>query len=289
MRVFVTGATGFIGSAVTAGLVDAGHQVLGLARSDSSAAALDAAGTEIVRGTIEDLDVLRTAASASDGVVHLAFHHDLGQHEEAARAELAAVETVGDALAGTGRPLVIASGGPVGTEQDTLPASGSPRVAAAQAALGLAARGVRSSVVRLAPTVHDEETCGMVQQLIGAARRTGFSGYLGNGANCWPSVHRLDAARLFRLALEQAPAGSVLHGVGEEGVPLLAIAEAVGRHLDVPTKAVAPEDAVAHFGFLARILGNDMTASNTFTRELLGWQPVHRGLLEDLDQGCYFA
>ncbi|MER5549394.1 SDR family oxidoreductase [Streptomyces sp. NPDC002589] len=289
MRVLVTGATGFIGSVVTAELIGAGHQVLGLARSDASAAALTTAGAEVVRGTIEDLDILHTTAAECDGVVHLAFHHDLSQHEAAARAELAAIETFGDALAGTGRPLVVASGGPVGTEQDTLPASGSPRIAGARAALALAERGVRSSIVRLAPTVHDESTCGMVQQLIGTARQKGFSGYLGDGANRWPSVHRLDTARLFRLALEHAPAGSVLHGVGEEGVPLRAIAEAIGRHLDVPVKAVTAEDAAAHFGFLARILGNDMPASNTLTRELLDWQPVHPGLLQDLDQGRYFG
>lgn len=289
MRVLVTGATGFIGSAVTAELLGAGHQVVGLARSDASAAALAAAGAEVVRGTIEDLDVLRATAAECDGVVHLAFHHDLSQHEAAARAELAAIETFGDALAGTDRPLVVASGGPVGTEQDTLPASGSPRIAGARAALALAERGVRSSIVRLAPTVHDESTCGMVQQLIGTARQKGFSGYLGDGANRWPSVHRLDAARLFRLALEEAPAGTVLHGVGEEGVPLRGIAEAIGRHLDVPVKAVTAEDAAVHFGFLARILGNDMPASNALTRELLDWQPVHPGLLQDLDQGRYFA
>ncbi|WP_369394832.1 SDR family oxidoreductase [Streptomyces sp. CG1] len=289
MRVLVTGASGFIGSAVTAELIGAGHQVLGLARSDASAAALTAAGAEAVRGTIEDPDILRTAAAECDGVVHLAFHHDLSQHEAAARAELAAVETFGDALAGTDRPLVIASGGPVGTEQDTPPASGSPRIAGAQAALAQAERGVRSSIVRLAPTVHDADTCGMVQQLIGTARTKGFSGYLGDGANRWPSVHRLDAARLFRLALEQAPAGSVLHGVGEEGVSLRAMAEAIGRHLDVPVKAVEAQDAAAHFGFLARILGNDMTASNALTRELLGWHPVNPGLLEDLDLGRYFG
>ncbi|MQS16137.1 SDR family oxidoreductase [Streptomyces kaniharaensis] len=289
MRVLVTGASGFIGSAVLTELIGAGHQVLGLARSDASAAAVTAAGAEAVHGTIEDLDALRAAAAGCDGVVHLAFHHDFARHQEAARAESAAVEAFGEALAGTDRPLVIASGGPVGTERDMPPATGSPRVAAARAALSLAERGVRSSVVRLAPTVHDASTCGMVQQLIGIAREKAVSGYLGDGANRWPSAHRLDAARLFRLALEQAPAGSVLHGVAEEGVPLRAIAEAIGRHLDVPVKAVAAEDAAAHFGFLARILGNDMTASCALTRELLGWQPVHPGLLDDLDQGRWFG
>ncbi|MDT0465386.1 SDR family oxidoreductase [Streptomyces gibsoniae] len=289
MRVFVTGASGFIGSALVSDLIDAGHHVLALARSDASAAALSAAGAEVRRGTIEDLDVLRAAAAEAEGVVHLAFNHDFSQHEAAARAELAAVEAFGGALEGSGRPLVVASGGPVGSEQDTPPASGSPRIAGAQAALALAERGVRSSVVRLAPTVHDDSACGLVQQLVATARQKGVSGYLGDGANRWPSVHRLDAARLFRLALEKAPAGSVLHGVGEEGVTIRAVAEVIGRHLDVPVTVVAAEDAAAHFGFLARILGNDMPASNALTRELLGWQPARPTLLEDLDRGHYFG
>ncbi|WP_406168406.1 SDR family oxidoreductase [Streptomyces sp. NBC_00996] len=288
MRVFVTGASGFIGSALVPDLIAAGHQVVGLARSDASAAALTGAGAEVRRGTVEDLDGLRAGAAESDGVVHLAFHHDFTQHEAAARAELRAIETFGEALEASDRPLVIASGGPVGGEQDASLASPSPRNAGARAALALAERGVRSSIVRLAPTVHDHSTCGMVATLAGIAREKGVSGYLGDGTNHWPSVHRLDAAPLFRLALEKAPAGSVLHAVGEEGVPLRAIAEVIGRHLNAPVTPVAAEDAGAHFGFLARILGLDMSASSTLTRELLGWQPTHPGLLHDLDSGHHF-
>ncbi|MER8041287.1 3-beta hydroxysteroid dehydrogenase [Streptomyces sp. NPDC094032] len=237
-----------------------------------------------------DLDGLRAAAAEAEGVVHLAFDHDFARHAAAAAgAELAAIEAFGGALEGSGRPLVVASGGPVGSEQDTPPAAGSPRIAGGRAALALAGRGVRSSVVRLAPTVHDDRACGLVQQLVATARQKGVSGYLGDGANRWPSVHRLDAARLFRLALEKAPAGSVLHGVGEEGVRIRAVAEVIARRLDVPLAPVATEDAAAHFGFLARILGNDMTASNTLTRQLLNWRPTRPTLLEDLDRGQYFG
>lgn len=288
MRVFVTGASGFIGSALVPDLIAAGHQVVGLARSDASAAALTAAGAEVRRGTVEDLDGLRVGAAESEGVIHLAFNHDFTQHEAAARAELCAIETFGDALEGSDRPLIIATGGPVGSEHDAPPVSASPRNAGAQAALALAERGARSSIVRLAPTVHDQSKRGLVGQLVDIAREKGVSGYLGDGSNRWPSVHRLDAARLFRLAVEKAPAGSVLHGVGEEGVTIRAIAEVIGSHLNVPVTAVAAEDATAHFGFLARILGLGMPASNTLTRELLGWQPTHPGLLDDLDNGHHF-
>ncbi|NUL05717.1 SDR family oxidoreductase [Streptomyces lunaelactis] len=288
MRVFVTGASGFIGSALVPDLIAAGHQVVGLARSDASAAALTAVGAEVRRGTVEDLDSLRAGAAESEGVIHLAFNHDFTQHEAAARAELRAIETFGDALEGSDRPLVIATGGPVGTEQDAPPASASPRNAGALAALALAERGVRSSIVRLAPTVHDQSKRGLVGQLVDIAREKGVSGYLGDGFNRWPSVHRLDAARLFRLAVEKAPAGSVLHGVGEEGVAIRAVAEVIGRHLNVPVTAVAAEDAGAHFGFLSRLIGLDMQASNALTRELLGWQPTHPGLIDDLDNGHHF-
>ncbi len=295
MRVFVTGASGFIGSAVVPELIGAGHQVVGLARSDASADALAAAGAEARRGDLADLDALRVGAAESDGVVHLAFVHDFSDYVGAAQTDLRAVEALGAALEGSGRPLVIASGtlglaaGRVATERDTgdLSAAG-PRLASARAALALADRGVRSSVVRLAPSVHDTTKAGFVSALIDIARRKGSSASIGDGANRWPAVHRLDAARLFRLALEQAPAGSVLHGVGDEGVPVRAIAEVIGRRLDVPVVSVAPADAADHFGWLTAFLGADSPASNALTRELLGWTPTHPGILDDLERGRLF-
>ena len=301
MRIFVTGASGWIGSAVVPELVTAGHQVIGLARSDASAAALTAAGAEVVRGTVDDLDVLRDTAAGSDGVIHLAFKHDIafsGDFQGAAEADRRAVDTFGDALAGTGRPFVIASGvaglkpGQVSTEQDLPVIDGSPlsvRADTSLAVLALAPRGVRSSVVRLAPTCHGDGDNGFMTALVSVAREKGVSGYLGDGGNRWPATHRLDAARLFRLAVEQAPAGSILHGTAEEGVPIREIAEVIGRHLDVPMASVAPEDAAGHFGWLAGFVGLDAPTSSALTRELVGWQPTHPGVLEDLDQGHYFS
>ncbi|MFD5779162.1 SDR family oxidoreductase [Streptomyces sp. NPDC126933] len=300
MRIFVTGASGWIGSAVVPELISAGHQVVGLARSDASATALTAAGAEVVRGTIDDLEVLRDAAAASDGVIHLAFKHDIaftGDFQGAAEADRRAVDTFGDALAGTDRPFVLASGvaglapGRVATERDMPTIDGSPmsiRSATAQAVLTLASRGVRSSVVRLSPTCHGDGDNGFMATLVAIARAKGVSGYIGDGANHWPAVHRRDAARLFRLAVEKAPAGSVLHGVAEEGVAIRDIAEVIGRHLDVPVTSVASEAAAEHFTWLGAFLGLDMPASNTLTRELLDWQPTHPGLLEDLDKGHCF-
>ncbi|GAA3809807.1 SDR family oxidoreductase [Streptomyces coacervatus] len=300
MRIFVTGASGWIGSALVPELLDAGHRVTGLARSDASAAALTTAGAEVVRGTVDDLDVLGSAAAASDGVVHLAFKHDLafsGDFQGAAEADRRAVETLGEALAGTGRPFVLASGlvglkpGQVSTERDRPAVDGSPvsiRSATATEVLALASRGVRPSVVRLSPTCHGEGDNGFMAALVAVARAKGVSGFIGDGANRWPAVHRLDAARLFRLAVEKAPAGAVLHGVAEEGVPIRDVAEVIGRHLDVPVTSVAPEAAVEHFAWLGRFLGLDGPASNTLTREVLDWQPTGPGLLEDLDKGHYF-
>ncbi|MFE9887965.1 SDR family oxidoreductase [Streptomyces scopuliridis] len=300
MRIFVTGASGWIGSAVVPELIDAGHQVVGLARSDASAAALTAARAEVVRGTVDDLDVLRDAAAASDGVIHLAFKHDIaftGDFQGAAEADRRAVDTFGDALAGTDRPFVLASGlvglapGRVATERDMPTIDGSPisiRSATAQAVLELASRGVRSSVVRLSPTCHGEGDHGFMATLVAIARAKGVSGYIGDGANRWPAVHRLDAARLFRLAVDEAPAGSVLHGVAEEGVAIRDIAEVIGRHLDVPVTSMAPEAAAEHFTWLGAFLGADVPTSNTLTRELLDWEQTHPGLLEDLDKGHYF-
>lgn len=299
MRVFVTGASGWIGSAVVPELLGAGHTVLGLARSDAAADALTAAGAEVQRGTIDDLDALREAASVSDGVIHLAFKHEQafsGDFAGAADTDRRAIETFGAALEGTGGPLVIASGlaghpqGVVVTEHDA-PEPDSPaghRVLSERTALGLASAGVRSSSVRFAPTVHGAGDHGFMATIVGVARDRGVSAYVGDGANRWPAVHRLDAARLVRLALEDAPAGSVLHATAEEGVPLRAVAEAIGGQLGVPVTSIAPEDAEAHFGWLGRFVALDIVASSALTRDLLAWQPTGPGLVEDLEHGDYF-
>src|SRR5215469_426743 len=293
MRVFVTGASGWIGSAVVPELTGAGHQVLGLARSDSSAAAIAATGAEVLRGDLDDLAALRAGAAGCDGVIHLAFIHDFTDFEASVSADRRAIETMGAALAGSGKPLVIASGTPAlpgraATERDQI-APGSPvagRAANARAALGMAARGVRSSVVGLPRTVPgDGDRYGFIARLVGFARDKGVSGYVGDGSSRWPAVHVLDAAHLFRLAVEQAPAGSRLHAVGDEGVPVREIAEVIGHHLNLPTASVPAES----FGFLGRILAIDQPASSDLTRELLGWRPVQPGLIDDLDKGHYFA
>jgi nucleoside-diphosphate-sugar epimerase len=292
MRIFVTGASGFIGSAIVPELIGAGHQVIGLARSDASAAAVAAAGAEAHRGALDDLDSLRAGAAAADGVIHTAFIHDFSDMPASARTDLRAIETLGAELEGSDRPLVITSGvaalpaGRVGTERDEpdRDSAGSHRIPSEDAVLALAERGVRSSIVRPAPSVHGEGDHGFVSILIGIARDTGVSGYVGDGANRWPAVHRLDAARLYRLAVESAPAGSVLHAVAEEGVPTRDIAEVIGRHLDLPVVAVERE----HFGWLGGFFAADVRASSALTRELLGWEPTHPGLIEDLDQGHYF-
>jgi nucleoside-diphosphate-sugar epimerase len=292
MRVFVTGASGWIGSAVVPELIGAGHQVLGLARSDSSAAAIAVAGAEVLRGDLDDLDTLHTGAVGSDGVIHLAFIHDFTRFEQSVSADARAIEKMGAALEGSGKPLVIAAGTPalpgrVATERDQA-APGSPaagRAANARAAVGMAARGVRSSVVGLPRTVHGEGDHGFIARLVGIARDKGVSGYVGDGSSRWPAVHVLDAAHLFRLAVEQAPAGSVLHAVADDGVPIRDIASVIGRHLNLPTASVPAED----FGFLGPILAIDQPASSALTRELLGWQPAQPGLIEDLDKGHYFG
>ena len=303
MRVFVTGASGWIGSAVVAELIGAGHQVVGLARSEASADALEAAGAEVRRGDLDDLAGLRAGAEDSDGVIHLAFKHDLvyvGEFQAAADADRRAIETFGDALADSGRPLVIASGvlgitdGIAATEQDGHDLSevhGPMRARRENAELTLsfgAARGIRSSIVRLAPTVHGPGDNGFLTRIVAAARVKGTSAYIGEGLNRWPAVHRLDAARLFRLAAEKAPAGSTLHGVADEGVETRAIAEVIGRHLALPTVSISPEDAADHFGALAHFVAADGPASSARTRELLDWQPRELGLLDDLEQGQYF-
>ena len=306
MRVFVTGASGWIGSALVPELIDAGHQVTGLARSQASADALTAAGAGVLRGTLDDLDTLRSAAAASDGVIHLAFKHDIafsGGFEAAANADRRAVETFGEALAGSDRPLVIASGtlglapGRVATEQDgqvadetMAHAGGGPQIRRGTALLtvSFAARQIRSSVVRLPPTVHGDGDHGFMATLVGVARERGVSGYVGDGSNRWPATHRFDAAHLFRLALENAPAGSTLHAIAEEGVPIRAVADVIGRQLGLPVAAVALEDAAGHFGWLGAFIGLDSPASSAATRELMGWLPTHPGLIDDLEKGHYF-
>jgi nucleoside-diphosphate-sugar epimerase len=296
MRVFVTGASGFIGSAVVRELVEAGHDVVGLARSDQGAATVRAAGAEVQRGALDDLDGLRRGASAADGVIHTAYIHDFSQMENAARTDQRAIEALGGALEGSGRPLVITTGtalvnpGQVATEEDELdPATAAhPRAAAEPLAKALASRGVRTSIVRPGASVHGEGDHGFVPFLIGVARARGVSGYIGDGSNRWPAVHRLDTARLYRLALEKAPAGSVFHAVADEGIPAREIAEVIGRHLDVTVVSIAPGQASAHFDWMAAFWALDAPASSALTQERLGWQPTHLGLLADLEQGHYF-
>ena len=291
MRVFVTGATGFIGSAIVQELLGAGHQVLGLARSGAAAQSLTAAGATAHMGTLEDLDSLRRGAAASEGVIHAAFIHDFAQYAAAGETDRRAIEALGEVLAGSSRALVVTAGlagfalGRPVTETDA-PAAG-PRQSE-PAALALAARGVRASVVRLAPSVHDRGDYGFVPTLINIARDTGVAAYVGDGGNRWPAVHRLDAARLFRLVLEQGAAGARYHGAAEEGVPMRDIASVIGRHLSLPVVSKIAEEAAAHFGWMARFVGMDAPASSTRTQQELGWQPTGPSLLADLEQGSYF-
>ena len=303
MRIFVTGASGWIGSGVVPELLEAGHEVVGLARSEDSAQRLEAAGAIVQRGDLDDPDGLAKAAADSDGVIHLAFQHEVafgGNFAAAGAADRRAVEAMGAALADSDRPFVLASGmlglrsGRVATEDDGLVPSdevranpASARAATALLTLSLRGIGVRSSVLRFPPTVHGDGDNGFVATLVGIARQRGVAGYVGDGSNRWPAVHRSDAARLARLAVEGAPAGSVLHAVGDEGVPFRKIAEAMGRQLDIPTASVAPDDAPEHFAFLGHFVSLDCPATAATTRRLLGWEPTGPSLLEDLDAGHY--
>lgn len=294
MRVFMTGASGWIGSAVVPELRDAGHAVVALARSDASAGAVTALGAEVYQGSLDDPRGLRDGAATCDGVIHLGYNHDFLRMAEAAITDRAVIEVLGSVLLHTERPFVVAGGvlglgaGRVATEHDVPEANLHPRTANVDFALALAKSGVRSTCVRFAPTVHGDGDHGFVASLVAIARAKGASGYIGDGTNRWPAVHRYDAARLVRLAFEAAPAGSSLHAVAQPGVPTRAIAEAIGAGLGVPVVSVPTEEADEHFGWLRRFFAMDAAASNDITRALLGWSPTHPGLLEDLSEGHYF-
>lgn len=297
MRVFVTGATGWIGSATTAELLRAGHQVVGLARSDAPAESLEHQGAEVLRGDLDDLTSLKHGAVAADGVIHLANKHDWANPAQSDRAERAAVETMLEALVGTGKPLLVANGlsgiapGRIVHETDPSPALGpdSDRGGSENLVLDHAAHGVRGVAVRFAPSVHGQGDWGFVTFLAAAARRQGVSGYIDDGSAVWSAVHRSDAARLLRLALENAPAGTRVHAVAEEAVPTRAIAEALGRALDLPVTSVPREAAEAHFGVVAHFFGQTLAGSNALTRRLLQWEPTGPTLLEDIASGAYSA
>jgi nucleoside-diphosphate-sugar epimerase len=304
MRIFVTGASGWIGSPVVSELLEAGHEVVGLARSEPSAQQLEVAGATVQRGDLDDPDGLAKAANDSDGVIHLAFQHEVafgGNFAAAAAVDRRAVEAMGAALANSDRPFVLASGilglttGRVATEDDGLVPGAivraSPaglRAATALLTLSLRGTGVRSSVLRFPPTVHGDGDHGFVATLVEIARQRGVAGYVGDGSNRWPAVHRSDAARLARLAVEAAPAGSVLHAVADEGVTFRQIAEVMGRHLGVPTASVTPADAADHFAPLGHFVALDSPATATITQKMLDWEPTGPTLLEDLEQGYYF-
>jgi len=296
MRVFVTGATGFIGSVIVQELIREGHQVLGLARSDAAAKSLAAAGAKVHRGHVENLDSLRSGAAASDGVIHTGFIHDFSKFKEVCEVDRHAIEALGAEFVGSDRPLIVTSGtalvspGHLATEEN-VPASDSttsPRIASEEAAAAVAARGVRVSVVRLSPSVHGDGDHGFVPTLISLAREKGVSAYVGDGLNRWTAVHRLDAAHLFRLALEKGFAGARYHGAAEEGIAFRDIAEVIGRRLNIPVVAKSREEAADHFGWFAIFAGLDCPASSKLTQEQLGWQPKQPRLIPDLDRSAHY-
>ena len=296
MRVFLTGATGFIGSVIVEELRAAGHQVTGLARSDETAATLAGRGVEVLRGDVAEPEILAEGARASDGVIHCAFGVDFSKYVEMGETDLRAVAAMADALSGTSKPLVVTSGmtastpGRLATEDDPAQTEGMAAVRGRPEALALAAsaKNIRSTVVRLPPSVHDRQQQGLVGPLIAVARQSGVSAYVGEGANRWPAVHRRDAARLFRLALERGEAGQRLHAVAEEGVSLRSIAETIGEKLGIPTRSIEPSEAASHFGWLAQFATNDVPASSAVTQQSIGWRPAGPGLLDGL-LGDYLA
>jgi nucleoside-diphosphate-sugar epimerase len=295
MRIFVTGSTGFVGSAVVQELLGAGHQVLGLVRSDAAAKALAAAGAEVHRGSVEDLDSLRAGAAKVDGIIHTAFIHDFSKFKESCEIDRRAIDALGSALEGSARPLIITSGtgllslGRRATEDDAAPAgSPNPRVASEESAAAIKARGVNISVMRLPPSVHGDGDHGFVPMLINMAREKGVSAYVGEGRNVWSAVHRLDAARLYRLAIEQGAGLPRYHAVAEEGVPFKEIATVIGRRLNIPVVSKSPEEAAQHFTWFAHFAAMDSLSSSAKTQQATGWQPTGPELIADIDRPVYF-